>query len=737
MPHAFTFFRTGGFDQVALTTAADIAALPSLDQKLWAALSCPVKGLEFDERTLALIDTDGDGRVRVGEMLAAIAFAKARLKDLGAILAGSPRLPLSAIADGDAEGKAFLACAKRVLAKAGMAEAKDIGVEDIASAASDLIKTDLNGDGIVPPAALADPAHAAVATDIIAITGGDKDRTGIAGIGDAALAAFIAELGAYAAWRASGAGDSAIWPVGEAGTATAAEAVAAVAAKVDDYFARCRLAAYDARAEAALNRREEDFLTLAAHDLTVEDKEIAGFPIARIGAGKPLPLAEGINPAWSERIAVLRSAAVAPLLGDRTTLDEAGWKALRAKLAPYAAWRAAKAGTRAEALGEARVRALLAARAAWEPAIAAAIAADRAVAPEFDSIAGVEKLVRLHRDLYRLLHNFVNFADFYSPHHLAVFQAGTLYLDNRSFELCVRVDDAGKHAALAGLAKTYLAYCDCTRKGSAEKRTICVAVTNGDSDFLMVGRNGVFYDRQGQDWDATITKVIESPISIREAFWAPYKKAVRFVEELIAKRAAAADDAATAKLQTAAATAATAAETGKKPEAKPKFEVGTIAALGVGLGAIGGILGGFVSGFIGLKWWMPLGIVGIILAISLPSCIIAALKLRLRNLGPILDANGWAVNGRVKINIPFGASLSALATLPAGSSRSLTDPYAPKRKPWKRYVLLALILAAAAGLGLDRLRSTLWAWDTAPGREHPRMLEWIMPSSATAPVPAG
>ena len=101
---------------------------------------------------------------------------------------------------------------------------------------------------------------------------------------------------------------------------------------------------------------------------------------------------------------------------------------------------------------------------------------------------------------------------------------------------------------MAGLAGTYLAYCDCSRKATGEKMQIVAAFTGGDSDNLMVGRNGIFYDRKGRDWDATITKIIDNPISIRQAFWAPYKKLVRMIEEQVAKRAAAADAAAHAKL---------------------------------------------------------------------------------------------------------------------------------------------------------------------------------------------
>ena len=69
--HLWKFFRAGGFDQVKLDSGADLTALDQLDQKLWVALACPTTGVEFDIRTLALIDTDKDGRVRVPEMIAA------------------------------------------------------------------------------------------------------------------------------------------------------------------------------------------------------------------------------------------------------------------------------------------------------------------------------------------------------------------------------------------------------------------------------------------------------------------------------------------------------------------------------------------------------------------------------------------------------------------------------------------------------------------------------------------
>ena len=314
-------------------------------------------------------------------------------------------------------------------------------------------------------------------------------------------------------------------------------------------------------------------------------------------------------------------------------------------------------------------------------------------------MADVEKLVRYHRDLFRLLNNFVAFTDFYSADGWATFQIGTLYLDGRACELCVRVDDAGKHAALAGLAKTFLAYCDCTRPGG-EKMTIAAAFTGGDSDNLMIGRNGLFYDRKGRDWDATITKIIENPISIRQAFWAPYKKLVRLVEEQVAKRAAAADAAANSQLTTAATTV-THADKAKPAEPK-KIDVGTVAALGVAFGAIGTALAtvaGYAVGLLHLPFWQVcLALAGLLLLVSGPAMLIAWLKLRQRNLGPILDANGWAINGRVRMNVPFGGSLTAVAELPPGATTTLDDPFAEAPSAWPKLVAVAVALCFLASL---------------------------------------
>jgi hypothetical protein len=133
--------------------------------------------------------------------------------------------------------------------------------------------------------------------------------------------------------------------------------------------------------------------------------------------------------------------------------------------------------------------------------------------------------------------------------------------------------------------------------------------------------------------------------------------------------------------------------------------------LGVAVGAVGGALATVGAKLSEMHWWqLPLIVIGVMLAISLPAVIIAFLKLRQRTLGPILDANGWAVNGRVKINIPFGTALTDVAKLPFGSISSLEDPYedkeAAQQKRRATALLVLLLLATAAAWILWNHRQT-------------------------------
>jgi hypothetical protein len=110
---------------------------------------------------------------------------------------------------------------------------------------------------------------------------------------------------------------------------------------------------------------------------------------------------------------------------------------------------------------------------------------------------------------------------------------------------------------------------------------------------------------------------------------------------------------------------------------------------------------------------------------------IAWLKLRTRNLGPILDANGWAVNTLTRVNIPLGSSMTALPQIPRGSQRSFADPYAPKKSVWPR-LLIALFALGMCGYLLYRT-NVLHRWFPDHVPAHHTELELSADKASAAP----
>ena len=321
-------------------------------------------------------------------------------------------------------------------------------------------------------------------------------------------------------------------------------------------------------------------------------------------------------------------------------------------------------------------------KAAAEAANAAALTAAQA------QYKPLEKLLLLSRDFCTLLRNFVSFQDFYAKRGKAllgrgddkdspwaIFQAGTLVIDQRACNLCLRVNDMAKHNAQAPDSGMYLIYCQCTLHATGEKMQIVAAMTVGDIRNLKVGKNALFYDRQGRDWEAEVVKIIDNPISIGQAFWSPYRKLGEWVSGLITKSAAEKEKKSfadmTAKLQTPPA-AGQAAQ--PAPFDVAKF-AGIFAAVGLAIGSIGTFLTSLLSEVKDMHAWALLIVPAILIVVSGPSMILAWMKLRKRNLAPLLNANGWAINADAIVSVLFGNTLTDQAQFPIVK---LNDPFAKK-----------------------------------------------------------
>ena len=542
MKHIWTYANIGGNTRVIIKNGKDIQHLPELDEKLWTVLACPTSGLEIPEESLRCMDSNGDQKIHISDVVSTAQWLCQMLRNPDVLFAGEASLPLAAIAD-----------------EALLAIAAPLAVE-----------------GVVSLAAV---------------------KAAIAGV---TIDALPLPSSPYAA-----------------------EVIAAYNACKNDY-------------------------------------------------------------AQYFQTAKLQSLGLATLPADVATpgLTEEQFIEMGKQIADYAAGKAAAESANAAALAPAQAR--------YKP---------------------LEKLLLLCRDYVTLLRNFVSFQDFYAKRAKAllgrgadnespwaIFQAGTLVIDQRACNLCLKVSDMAKHNAQASDSGMFLIYCNCKHHASGQTMQIVAAMTVGDIRNLKVGKNALFYDRQGQDWEAEVVKIIDNPISIGQAFWSPYRKLGEWVSGLITKSAAEKEKKSfadlTAKLQNPPAAGAAQ----PAPFDVAKF-AGIFAAIGLAIGSIGTFLTSLLSEVKEMHAWALLIVPVVLIVISGPSMVLAWMKLRKRNLAPLLNANGWAINADAIVNVLFGNTLTEKAQYPIVK---LKDPHAKIKKLTKggkwAIAVAAIILGIATAV---------------------------------------
>lgn len=329
-----------------------------------------------------------------------------------------------------------------------------------------------------------------------------------------------------------------------------------------------------------------------------------------------LPLSSHINPKYAEDIQAFAASCVTPLLGDKENLTRADWKKIKSSFAPYRAWATSKPEANASAKA---------------------------------SLVNEEKALRFRRYLGEFLCNYITMDRLYKADAPAMFQTGVLRIDGKEMNLCFHVESEAAHSALSGKSKCCVIYLKITRPSDGAVRSICAVVTAGTIGGLYVGRNGVFYDRDGKDWDAVVTKVVEAQVSLLEAFWSPWRKLGEGIASMVKKFLGDKQGAADAKLSASVEKAAS----GKTAEASsPAALAGAVAAIGIGIGFLGAAAASLMAALSKMTAWQIGGsIVALILVVSLPSVLLAYLNLRKRDLGAILNAGGWAVNRQMRFSM--------------------------------------------------------------------------------------
>lgn len=667
--------------QVRLMSGADIDALATLDQKYWLMLSCPVKGLGEGETIGQLLDTDKDGRVRVFEVLAAIDWLRPRLNDFELLFNPAKGLSLADIRTTTPEGEALVKVFQRLAPEGTLTMATmDEAIAKFRAQVD-------NGDGVVPATA-AGEAWTALGEAIVAVTGGAIAIDGTKGITKDVMETFLKARADYEGWKQA-APTTADFPA-TIDPAKASAAVNAIAAKVDAFFLACDMVRYNPAAKATFDA-PTDVTQLATAPICLPDAEAYTLPFER-----------GINPTDSANMAIVAALAKA-LDADAEALDSALWKRVKVAVEPFATW-AAKKPAGADifaAMDEAQWAATINKEA--QKAFQAAIDKDVAQAPLAATFDDLRRLVILRVDFLRFLRNFVNVEDLYPVSKRALFQVGTLYMDGRSCTLCFPIEQAAAaHSAAAKSSNCCLAYCTLSRPAEKKTKVICAVFTAGTATTLATGRNGIFYDLNGDSWEATITLLVPASLGLLEAFFEPWRKMAEVFKGVITKFISTKNDIAMTSMTKKAEASATTATTGvaapppPPPPKDPSAGMASIATLGIALSFFATALTGIISALTNAPIWKTASVVfGIICMISLPNVLLTWLKLRARNLGTILNASGWAVNRRIGLTPPLGRQFTQ-ETIYVGKRFVPANLPKGKRGPKIFYTCFLILLGTAA-----------------------------------------
>ena len=402
-------------------------------------------------------------------------------------------------------------------------------------------------------------------------------------------------------------------------------------------------------------------------------------PLVTEEADKVLPLKDHLNPKHLEAILAFAEKCVKPVLGEKDSLTRMEWKKVKGAFAPYRAWVAAKPVMNAGRKGE---------------------------------LDDEERVLRYKLHLVEFLENYVNMRRLYDLNELAVFQTGTLRIDAKELNLCFHVESEAAHSALVEKSNCCVIYLKLSRPSEGATRSICAVVTAGAVAQLYAGRNGVFYDRDGKDWDAVITKVVEAQVSLAEAFWSPWRKLgegiAAAVKKFLGDKQSAAQKNVEAGTQNAQAGGAAMAS--------------SVAAIGIGVGMVGAAAASLMAAISGMTpLQIAVSVVALVLVVSLPSVILTWFKLRKRDIGAILNACGWAVNRPMRFSMKRARAFTVCA--PCRCCRILVG------------ILVALALVGVA-LWLCCPCARSCAATTAPAAEAPAVDAAAAPAvPAAAPAP--
>ena len=657
--------KLGGRYQPIIESPEDIWRILEVDHQHWSANCAPIDGLSCDAQFLKFLDQDQNGKILPVEVCGALNWLRSALKDASLIWEQSDALPLAAFQTETPLGQALRESAEHVLQTLGHSDAV-LKLEHVRARTQILQAAEMNGDGVIPPSAVKDEEQKKAVADLVVAMGGLADLNGELGIDLEQLTAFPVQARAWLQWSTQAP------PTSFENPKASVAAIEGITSELDAFFKACML-------------------------LKGGEKPASQNLMAIPNPEAQLEASAWISPecreSWRQ---FLGSVPIGP------ALSWGMWEDFLSEAKAYAQWLAAEPKGGFSKLSAERLAELVE-NTELHAALKAEIEADKASAKQLEKLADLEKVLLFQINMRAFLSSYVNFSQFYNPKTQSLPERGDLLMDGRLFRLSVKVLDRAKHKARAKDSGFFLLYVEVTDpKGAFEVATAVTGARRGD---LHIGKKGVFTAIGGSPLPAEIVDILDNPINIREAFWAPFSSVRGFVQKKFENMASKHQQ----ELEQTVDKGFAPADTANKA-AMLNGGV-TVAALSSSFAYLIKTLSSIQVTQLLTVTFAPL------LVVALLSSLMAWWKLQRRDLGPVLEASGWGINHPLyapswatqvftqAANVPKEQRKKD-ADLLIGYQASI-DPYGRSKR--RLVILLWMLLAFLIWYGFDYLQA-LYEW---------------------------
>ncbi len=705
-----TFDKYGGYYHLRIKTAKDIYRLLDLADGRWMATSCPLFGLNVDLAFLKFLDADGNGRIISAEVRNAIQWIFKCLKPSDTWLQHKTALSLDLLNTSDPEANILKDTALLVLKNLGIMDSEEITLEQVRNRQKIMAQADYNGDGVIPPEVVKDADTSQFVRDIISVIDGVTDASGLKGINEAILSQFLNEAQLYLEWYnkgiiPEGQIETKIMPFG-LNTSNMFQIIDAIRDKIEQFFTQCSFIRYKELFSETINLQKSDVENLDYNDKNAILEYLGRSPIAKPNPEGLLPLTDGINDVYYKQIIALRDQVIIKVFGEKIgKIDEKQWHYLLDKFSAYEEWIRSKPNTTVEKLGIDKIKEYL--NSPCISTIHELIAIDKSLFEEIRQLQNLEKLLLYHQWLYEFVNNYASFPHLFSIQNRAMFEMGTLILAGREFSFNVKVENVTTHSNLAKNSGICLIYLHITGANPEESFNIVVPVTKGGTSELYVGRRGVFFTIYGKEYDAQIIQMVENPISLWESLKEPFQKVFSMIGARFAQISSsiqkesekvitttATDQNVIQKGITEVQQTPSVSETTPQPTlptTQPTSQeiqktTGNARDVMIGIGFLAAGLGTALKFLADTAKQltqpetlrMLLVMIGIFLIITILITGFNALrKLHQRDLGILLQASGWAINGKMLLIRPMARFFCRKVHIPKGAYKQRKELLKP------------------------------------------------------------